>query len=261
LKIFLENLPNHKKCLQIEKIQTHIHNFMPFSTEPIVTVRDTTIYQKQNIVLSEVYFEIAKGEFVYLIGRTGGGKSSLLKTLYADLSLYNGDVQVVGYQIFNIKNKDVPFLRRKIGIVFQDFQLLMDRTIGDNLMFVMKATGWTDSALMKKRISEVLLRVGLGASGNKMPHQLSGGEQQRIVIARALLNEPAILFADEPTGNLDPDVAAEIMGIFVQINQSGTAILMATHNHQFLEKFPARVLKCENGKVLDSKSQTFDWRN
>jgi cell division transport system ATP-binding protein len=234
---------------------------MSFSTEPVVSVKDTTIYQKQNIVLSEVYFEVSKGEFVYLIGRTGSGKSSLLKTLYADLPLYSGDVTVAGFQLFNIRKKDVPFLRRKIGIVFQDFQLLMDRTVAENLVFAMKATGWRDSAKIKQRLSEVLLKVGLGSAANKMPHQLSGGEQQRVVIARALLNEPAILFADEPTGNLDPQVAEEIMDIFIQINRSGTAILMATHNHNFLEKYPARVLKCEHGRVLDSAIQEFDYRN
>jgi cell division transport system ATP-binding protein len=234
---------------------------MSFSTEPVVSVKDTTIYQKQNIVLSDVYFEISKGEFVYLIGRTGSGKSSLLKTLYADLPLYSGDVVVAGFQLFNIRKKDIPYLRRKIGIVFQDFQLLMDRTIAENLIFAMKATGWRDSAKIKKRLSEVLLKVGLGSVGNKMPHQLSGGEQQRVVIARALLNEPVILFADEPTGNLDPQVAEEIMDIFIQINHSGTAILMATHNHNFLKKYPARVLKCEHGRVLDSAIQEFDYRN
>jgi cell division transport system ATP-binding protein len=234
---------------------------MSFSTEPVVSVKDTTIYQKQNIVLSEVYFEISKGEFVYLIGRTGSGKSSLLKTLYADLPLYSGDVNVSGFQLFNIRKKDIPFLRRKIGIVFQDFQLLMDRTVSENLLFAMKATGWSDSAKIKQRLSEVLLKVGLGAAGNKMPHQLSGGEQQRVVIARALINEPAILFADEPTGNLDPQVAEEIMELFIQINRSGTAILMATHNHNFLQKYPARVLKCEHGHLLDSTVQEFDYRN
>lgn len=234
---------------------------MSFSTQPVVSVKDTTIYQKQNIVLSEVYFEISKGEFVYLIGRTGSGKSSLLKTLYVDLPLYSGDIVVAGFQLFNIRKKEIPYLRRKIGIVFQDFQLLMDRTVAENLIFTMKATGWRDNAKIKQRLSEVLLKVGLGSVTNKMPHQLSGGEQQRVVIARALLNEPAILFADEPTGNLDPQVAEEIMDIFIQINRSGTAILMATHNHNFLKKYPARVLKCEHGRVLDSAVQEFDYRN
>lgn len=233
---------------------------MSFSNMPVVSVKDTTIFQKQHVVLSDVFFEIAKGEFTYLIGRTGSGKSSLLKTLYADLPLYSGDITVAGFQLYQIPRKTIPFLRRKIGIVFQDFQLLMDRTVTENLLFAMRATGWKDSSKIKQRLSEVLLKVGLGAAGNKMPHQLSGGEQQRVVIARALINEPHILFADEPTGNLDPQVADEIMEIFVQINRSGTAILMATHNYQFLEKYPARVLKCENGKVLDSNIHEFDYR-
>ncbi|MGD1840424.1 MAG: cell division ATP-binding protein FtsE [Thermonemataceae bacterium] len=234
---------------------------MVFSTEPVVSVKDTTIYQKHNMVLTDVYFDIRKGEFVYLIGRTGSGKSSLLKILYADLPLYSGDVQVADMQLFNIAKKQIPFLRRKIGIVFQDFQLLTDRTIADNLFFAMKATGWKDSSKMKQRLSDVLLKVGLGSVGNKMPHQLSGGEQQRVVIARALINEPAILFADEPTGNLDPQVAEEILALFIQINHSGTAILMGTHNHHFLEKHPSRVLKCEKGKLLDSAVQAFDYKN
>lgn len=234
---------------------------MIFSNEPVLSVKDTSIYQRQNMVLTEVFFDIGKGEFVYLIGRTGSGKSSLLKTLYADLPLYSGDITVAGFQLFNIKSKQVPFLRRKIGIVFQDFQLLTDRSVAENLLFAMRATGWHDSSKMKQRLSDVLLKVGLGAIGHKMPHQLSGGEQQRVVIARALLNEPVILFADEPTGNLDPQVAEEILDLFVQINNSGTAILMATHNHFFLEKFPSRVLKCEKGRVLDSKVQSFDYKN
>ncbi len=234
---------------------------MIFSNEPVLSVKDTSIYQRQNIVLTEVFFDIGKGEFVYLIGRTGSGKSSLLKTLYADLPLYSGDIAVAGFQLFNIKSKQVPFLRRKIGIVFQDFQLLTDRSVAENLLFAMRATGWRDSSKMKQRLSDVLLKVGLGAIGQKMPHQLSGGEQQRVVIARALLNEPVILFADEPTGNLDPQVAEEILDLFVQINNSGTAILMATHNHFFLEKYPSRVLKCEKGRVLDSKVQSFDYKN
>ncbi|MDW8297483.1 MAG: ATP-binding cassette domain-containing protein [Raineya sp.] len=233
---------------------------MIFSNEPVVSVKDTTIFQKQHVVLSDVFFEIAKGEFVYLIGRTGSGKTSLLKTLYADLPLYSGDIIVAGFQLYQIPRKTIPYLRRRIGIVFQDFQLLMDRNVTENLLFAMRATGWKDSSKIKQRLSEVLLKVGLGTAGNKMPHQLSGGEQQRVVIARALINEPLILFADEPTGNLDPQVADEIMEIFIQINRSGTAILMATHNYHFLEKYPARVLKCENGRVLDSNIHEFDYR-
>ncbi len=231
---------------------------MSFSEEPVVRVANASIFQEDHTVLSEIDFTIDKGEFVYLIGRTGSGKSSLLKTLYADLPLRLGQAEVVGYHIANIKPKDVPFLRRKVGIIFQDFELFYDRSIADNLTFVMKATGWKDPAKMKSRIAEVLMRVGLGAVSAKMPHQLSGGEQQRVVIARAMINEPQILFADEPTGNLDPDVSEGILKLFGEINNSGTAVLMATHNHRFIERFPHRVLKCEKGKVLDSSKEKFE---
>lgn len=194
-----------------------------------------------------------------MIGRTGSGKSSLLKTLYADLSLRLGDVSVCEFEIRDIKRTKVPFLRRKLGIVFQDFQLFGDRTVAENLNFVMQATGWKDSTKMKGRLQEVLMRVGLGSVTGKYPHQLSGGEQQRVVIARALLNEPAILLADEPTGNLDPEVADGIFKLFLEINRSGTAVIMATHNHQFLKTYPARILKCEKGKVWDSKTEEFEF--
>jgi len=228
-----------------------------FNSDPIVQVRNACIFQGINTVLQDVSFNIEKYEFVFLIGRTGSGKSSLLKTLYADLNLQMGEAEVAGYTIHNIKNKDIPYLRRKIGIVFQDFQLFTDRTVADNLIFVMKATGWKDRAKMKTRLAEVLMRVGLGGAATKMPHQLSGGEQQRVVIARALLNDPSILLADEPTGNLDPEVADGIFQLFQDINKQGTAILMATHNHELLKKHPYRVLKCEKGKLLDSKTSDF----
>ncbi len=227
---------------------------MSFNNDPVVRVRDASIFQETDTVLNDVNFEIEKGEFVFLIGRTGGGKSSLLKTLYADLSLRLGDVEVAGFDIRKIKKNEVPMLRRKIGIVFQDFQLLQDRTVSDNLTFVMKATGWKDSSKIKTRLADVLMRVGLGSVGSKMPHQLSGGEQQRVVIARALLNEPVILMADEPTGNLDPEVSEGIFKLFLEINNSGTAILMATHDHTLIKAHPARVLTCENGVVVDSKN-------
>lgn len=231
---------------------------MSFSSSPIVSLRDVVIYQDNNSVLSDVNFDIEKGEFVYLVGRTGSGKSSLLKTLYADLALQTGIASVAEFKLSKIPSSKVPFLRRKIGIIFQDFQLLFDRTVAENLSFVLKATGWKDKAKLKQRISEVLMRVGLDAAANKMPHQLSGGEQQRIVIARALLNEPVILFADEPTGNLDPMVADGIMQLFREINNSGTAVLMATHNYEIINRYPNRVLKCENGKVLDSRVEEFN---
>ncbi len=229
-----------------------------FSSDPVVRVSDASIFQDHHTVLSNINFEIEKGEFVFLVGRTGSGKSSLLKTLYADLPLRLGDVQIAGYSIRGIKPPDVPLLRRKLGIIFQDFQLFNDRTIVENMMFVMKATGWKDSAKMKGRLSEVLMQVGLGSVEKKMPHQLSGGEQQRIVIARALLNEPQILLADEPTGNLDPEVSNGIMRIFQQINKSGTAVLMATHSYGLIKRFPTRILKCEDGRIFDSAVDKFE---
>lgn len=225
-----------------------------FTSEPIVTINNAFIYQKDRIVLNDVNFSINKGEFVFLIGRTGSGKSSLLKTLYADLWLQQGKAKVVGYEIETLKPSDRPFLRRKIGVVFQDFQLFMDRNVYENLFWVLEATGWTDRAKMKSRIAEVLMQVGMAPSRDKMPHQLSGGEQQRVVIARALLNEPQILFADEPTGNLDPEVSEQIIKLFHEINKAGTAILMATHDFDMIRKFPARIMKCENGVVLEEKA-------
>jgi len=231
---------------------------MNVSTDHVVKVQQATIFQESAAVLTDINFEVEKGEFIYLVGRTGSGKSSLLKTLYADLELRLGDIEVVGYNIRKIKASDVPFLRRQIGIIFQDFELFYDRSVAENLSFVMKATGWKDKAKMKARMAEVLMRVGLGAVSNKMPHQLSGGEQQRVVIARALINEPKILMADEPTGNLDPEVAEGIIKLFQEINHSGTAVIMATHYHQFIEKFPQRVLKCENNKIYDSAIEEFE---
>ncbi|WP_026464840.1 cell division ATP-binding protein FtsE [Adhaeribacter aquaticus] len=230
---------------------------MTFSSSVVVSLKDVAIFQDVHTILSGVSFDIEKGEFVYLIGRTGSGKSSLLKTLYADLPLLSGQATVADFKIFKVSSSQVPYLRRKVGIVFQDFQLLSDRTVTENLTFVLRATGWKEKSKIKNRVSEVLMRVGMGSAGPKMPHQLSGGEQQRIVIARALLNEPVILIADEPTGNLDPDVSEGIMQIFMEINNSGTAVLMATHNHQIINKYPKRILKCENGKVLDSAKVAF----
>ncbi len=209
-------------------------------------------------MLSNISFEMEKGEFVFIIGRTGSGKSSLLKTFYADLPLRLGDISVAGFSIREIKNHQIPLLRRKVGIIFQDFQLLPDRTVAENLLFVMRATGWKENAKMKNRLADVLMQVGLGAVEKKLPHQLSGGEQQRVVIARALINEPVMLIADEPTGNLDPEVSHGILKIFQQINKSGTAVLMATHSYGLIKKFPARVLKCEEGRILDSSIEQFE---
>ena len=229
-----------------------------FSTDPVVSIKEASIFQDHNTILGDISFDIQKSEFVYLVGRTGSGKSSLLKTLYADLTLRLGDITVAGFKIRGIKSSDVPLLRRKLGIIFQDFQLFNDRSVAENLLFVMKATGWSDNVKMRGRLAEVLMQVGLGSVEKKMPHQLSGGEQQRVVIARALINEPQILLADEPTGNLDPEVSSGILKIFQQINNSGTAVLMATHSYGLIKKFPARVLKCEDGKVLDSAKAPFE---
>jgi cell division transport system ATP-binding protein len=231
---------------------------MPFSSEPIVRIKDASIFQENQIILSGINFELEKGELAFIIGRTGSGKSSLLKTLYADLPLQLGEISIAGFDLHKIKYREVPLLRRKLGIIFQDFQLFADRTVAENLFFVMKATGWNDRTKMKKRLTEVLIQVGLGSVDNKMPHQLSGGEQQRVVIARALLNEPLLLIADEPTGNLDPDVSDGIFKLFLEINRNGTAILMATHNHTLIGNHPARIFKCEQGKVLDSNIEKFE---
>lgn len=225
---------------------------MSFSAEPIIQATDVSIFQENNTILTEVNFGIEKGEFVFLVGRTGSGKSSLLRTLYADLPLRLGTLKVADFELSNIKTSNVPLLRRKLGIIFQDFQLFQDRTVGENLEFVLRATGWKDKSKMKTRQADVLMRVGLGSVNNKMPHQLSGGEQQRVVIARALLNEPVVLLADEPTGNLDPEVSSGILDLFNQINRSGTSIIMATHDFTLIDKQKARVLTCEQGKLLDS---------
>ncbi len=229
-----------------------------FSTDPVVHVKGVSVFHDHNTILGDISFDIQKGEFVYMVGRTGSGKSSLLKTLYADLPLRLGEMKVAGFDLRTIKTSQIPLLRRKLGIIFQDFQLFNDRSVGENLLFVMKATGWSDNAKMRARLSEVLMQVGLGSVEKKLPHQLSGGEQQRVVIARALINEPQILIADEPTGNLDPEVSQGIMKIFQQINKSGTAVLMATHSYGLIKKFPARVLKCEDAKVFDSAQSPFE---
>ncbi len=223
------------------------------STSRIIELENVSVFQHHILVLSSVTLGVDKGEFVYLIGKTGTGKSSLLKVLYADLPLIDGSANVVGFNLKDIKNKEIPFLRRKIGIVFQDFQLLIDRSINDNLLFVLKATGWTDKVSMQRRVEEVLEKVGLDTKGFKLPHQLSGGEQQRVVIARALLNDPELILADEPTGNLDPESSEGIMQLLIDISKTGRAIIMATHDYSLFKNFPARTIKCENGKICDDK--------
>lgn len=219
--------------------------------DTIIELNKAPVFQKDILVLSNVTFKIEKGEFVYLIGKTGSGKSSLLKILYGDLPLIEGSGKVSSFDLLHLKNRDIPFLRRKIGIVFQDFQLLTDRTINENLTFAMKATGWKDKKAMQTRINDVLTKVGLATKGFKMPHQISGGEQQRVVIARALINDPEIILADEPTGNLDPDTSEGIMKLLFEISKSGRAVLMATHDYSLIEKFPSRILKCEQGNLID----------
>ena len=225
--------------------------------EHIIEVKETTIFQDGQTVLDHVNFNILQEEFVYLIGKTGSGKSSLLKTLYADLPLEIGKIQMVGYYIPKMRERYTVH-EKKNRHYFQDFELFYDRTIAENLEFIMRSTGWRDKAKIKVRMAEVLMRVGLGGVNNKMPHQLSGGEQQRVVIARALINEPKILIADEPTGNLDPSVSEDIFKLFLEINKYGTAVLMATHNHFFIQKYPARILKCIDRKVLDSNKVSFN---
>lgn len=222
--------------------------------ETIIELNKISIFQKNNLVLADVNMKIEKGEFVYLIGRTGSGKSSLLRTLYADLKLVEGDASIAGFDLRKIKSREIPFLRRKLGIVFQDFQLLSDRTVYDNLLFVLKATGWKNKNDMQMRIKDVLAKVGLSTKDFKMPHELSGGEQQRVAIARALLNNPDVILADEPTGNLDPETSQGIMTLMFEISKSGRAIVMASHDYALFEKFPARTIKCENGRILDSKT-------
>jgi len=220
-------------------------------SETVLQLKDATIYQGESMVLSNVNFEMQKGDFVYLIGKTGSGKSSFMKTLYGDLELTEGVGSVVDFNLRSMKEKDIPFLRRKLGIVFQDFKLLPDRTINGNLEFVLKATGWKEKDKIKDRIESVLDKVGMKTKGFKFPHELSGGEQQRIAIARALLNDPELILADEPTGNLDPQTSIEVMEVLQDINKNGNTILMATHDYALLLKYPSKTLKCDENKVFE----------
>ncbi|GAA3569960.1 cell division ATP-binding protein FtsE [Snuella lapsa] len=220
-------------------------------SNPILQLKNAAIYQGDNLVLSNVNVEMHKGDFVYLIGKTGTGKSSFMKTLYGDLPLTEGEGQIVDYDLKHLKEKDIPFLRRKLGVVFQDFKLLTDRTVNDNLLFVLKATGWKDKAKMNARVEEVLAKVDMKTKGFKFPHELSGGEQQRVAIARALLNNPELILADEPTGNLDPQTSVEVMEVLQDINKNGNTILMATHDYALLLKYPSKTLKCDENEVYE----------
>jgi cell division transport system ATP-binding protein len=217
----------------------------------VLALKDVTIYQENKVILSRVNIEVNHGEFLYIIGKTGSGKSSFMKTLYGDLPLTEGEGHIVEYDLATLEEKDIPFLRRKIGIVFQDFKLLPDRTINANMLFVLKATGWTDTIEMQNKIDEVLDKVGMKGFANQMPHQLSGGEQQRVAIARALLNDPELILADEPTGNLDPQTSVEVLEVLKNINALGKTIIMATHDYALLMKFPSKTLKCEDGAIFE----------
>ena len=227
--------------------------------EPIIEISHVNIYQGNNLILQDVNLTVNKGEFVYLVGKTGTGKSSLLKTLYGELTLTEGEATVAGFGIRNIDWRKVPYLRRTLGVVFQDFQLLTDRNVNNNLKFVLKATGWTDEKLMDEKILDVLDKVGLKSKGFKMPYELSGGEQQRVDIARALLNSPKLILADEPTGNLDPETSDEIMNLLFHICRDfNTSIVMATHDYIVVQKFPARTIKTERGRVIDNATITIE---
>ncbi|MBF02780.1 MAG: phosphonate ABC transporter ATP-binding protein [Flavobacterium sp.] len=225
-------------------------------SQSILSLKDISVFQEKNPVLTNVNLEVKNGEFIYLIGKTGSGKSSFLKTLYADLPLTMGEGTIVDYNLRDLKEHDIPYLRRKLGVVFQDFKLLPDRNVKENLLFVLRATGWTIAEEMNVKIDEVLDKVGMKNYQSKMPHQLSGGEQQRIAIARALLNNPELILADEPTGNLDPQTSAEVMDVLRKINSAGKTIIMATHDYALLLKFPSKTLKFDGGQIFEVVQRT-----
>ncbi|MFO7864871.1 MAG: ATP-binding cassette domain-containing protein [Salinivirgaceae bacterium] len=227
--------------------------------DKIISLEDADIFHKDHLVMSNVNLTVNKGEFIYLIGKTGTGKSSLLKTIYAEIPLQKGIGTIAEFDLANLKKKQIPYLRRKIGIVFQDFQLLTDRSANENLLFVLKATGWKKKKEMEQRIQDVLEKVGLGYKGYKMPHELSGGEQQRLSIARALLNDPEIILADEPTGNLDPDTSTGIMELLFDIKNTGRAVIMATHDYEMLKKFNAPTMKIEDGKLNERENKIIEF--
>lgn len=220
-------------------------------SEIVLKLKRAAIYQRENLVLSDVNIDVYKGDFIYLIGKTGSGKSSFMKTLYGDIELTEGEGSVVDFDLRTLKQKDIPFLRRKLGIVFQDFKLLPDRSVFQNLYFVLKATGWIDKDSMQERIFEVLDKVDMREKEKKMPHQLSGGEQQRVAIARALLNKPELILADEPTGNLDPQTSVEVMEVLRDLNKNGNTILMATHDYALILKYPSKTYKCDGQRIFE----------
>lgn len=224
----------------------------------VITLENAVIGVNDHVVLTDVELSVGRSEFVYVIGRVGSGKTSLIRTINAELPLREGHGVVAGFELENIRRREVPYLRRKLGIVFQDFQLLIDRTVVSNLEFILRSTGWKNKGEISDRIAEVLEKVNLGYKGYKMPHQLSGGEQQRVVIARALLNDPEIILADEPTGNLDPATSDDIMRILSEISESGRAVMMATHNYNLIKRFPARTVKCEDGKLSPANLSVAD---
>lgn len=219
--------------------------------ELLVKYTDVVLNRDENTILRNVNMSVYRGDFLYVIGKVGSGKSTLLKSMYAEIPIVSGDAQVFEYQLKKIKQKNVPYLRRKIGIVFQDFQLLTDRTVEKNLEFVLRATGWKNKKVIKDRIHDVLVQVGMQNKTYKMPHELSGGEQQRVVIARALLNSPRLILADEPTGNLDPETGSQIVALLQDISQKGTAVIMSTHNYSIVQTFHGRIMKCENAELID----------
>ena len=225
-------------------------------SKPVLSLKNVTISQEGKIILSNVNLEVNHGEFIYIIGKTGSGKSSFMKALYADLPLTEGKGTIVDFDLATLKEDDIPFLRRKIGFFFQDFKLLPDRTVKDNMLFVLKATGWTEKEEIQHKIDEVLDKVGMKAYADKMPHQLSGGEQQRVAIARALLNNPEFILADEPTGNLDPQTSVEVLEVLKKINATGKTVIMATHDYALLMKFPSKTLKCEDTKLFEVVQKT-----
>jgi len=240
-------------CVRWQAFLTLFSFTLQTMAEPIIEIKDAGIYQGESLILDAVNLTVKAGEFVYLVGKTGTGKSSLLKTLYGELPLKKGEATVAGFEMKNLHWKQVPYLRRKLGVVFQDFRLLTDRNVEGNLKFVLKATGWTDEKQIKEKINEVLEQVGLGGLGHKMPFEMSGGEQQRVDIARAMLNSPKLILADEPTGNLDPETTDEIMRLFLRIAQdTDAAIVMASHDYIVVKKYPARLIKTEDGRVIDN---------